>query len=224
MLTKSSLLPLVVMEPVEAGMRQHAVFRHQAAAVTCAIIRPGFQARVAGQERRQLLVERGVHQAVDAALGNARQRGQRDRQKIELERQRLAVKIAAGENLVAEYQRVIGGGVQLDGENPAALRPARRAPRREPAERSAANRRPARGRSAMCDWRISLPSSRRAQARGARQSARDAGGPRGCARRRRAACRAARRASWRRPRRRFRPVSRRLPVPGSRSPAWPACR
>ena len=76
---------------------------------------------MAGQERRQLFVQRGIHQAVDAALGDARQRRQRDRQEIQLERQRLAVEIAAGENLLAEHQRIVGGRVQLDREHAARL-------------------------------------------------------------------------------------------------------
>ena len=42
---------------------------------------------------------------------------QRDGQKVELEGQRLAVKIAAGDDLVAEHQRIVGGGVQLDRED-----------------------------------------------------------------------------------------------------------
>ena len=77
---------------------------------------------MAGKKRGQAFVEGGVHQPVDAAFGNARQRRQRDGQKIELERQRLAVKIAAGENFVVENQRIVGGRVHLDRENAAGFR------------------------------------------------------------------------------------------------------
>ena len=38
-------------------------------------------------------------------------------QEIELERQRLAVEIATRENLLAEHQRIVGGGIQFDGEH-----------------------------------------------------------------------------------------------------------
>ena len=76
---------------------------------------------MSGEEWRQFLVERGIHQAVDAPLGNAGERDQRDGQKIQLEGQRLAVEIAAREDLLPEHQRVVGGGVQLDGEDAARL-------------------------------------------------------------------------------------------------------
>ena len=45
---------------------------------------------------------------------------QRHRQEIELKGQRLAVEIAAGKDFVAEDQRVVGGGVQLDARRPGA--------------------------------------------------------------------------------------------------------
>ena len=77
----------------------------------------GFEAGVAGEEGGQVLVERRVHQAVDAALGDAGQGGERDREEVELKRQRLAVEIAAGKDLAVEDERIVGGGVQLDGED-----------------------------------------------------------------------------------------------------------
>jgi len=99
------------MEAVHAGCASTLFSATRLAAVTCAIINPDSR-RVTGQERRQLLVERGINQTIDAALRDACQCGERDGQKIELQSQRFAVEIAAGENLLAEDQRVIGGGVR----------------------------------------------------------------------------------------------------------------
>jgi hypothetical protein len=58
----------------------------------------------------QALVEVRIDQPVDAALGDAAQRGERDGGGIERESQRRAVKIAAGDHVAAgKHQRVIGG-------------------------------------------------------------------------------------------------------------------
>ena len=57
MLTKSSLLPLVVMEPSEAGWPSTRFSATSAAAVTCAIISPDSSPAMARQERRQVLVQ-----------------------------------------------------------------------------------------------------------------------------------------------------------------------
>ena len=223
MLTKSSLLPLVVIEPVDAGCASTRFSATSAAAVTCAIMKPGFQARVSGEKRRQFLVERRVHQAVDAALGDAGQRRQRDGQEIQLERQRLAVEVAAGKDLVAEHQRIVGGRIQLDREHAARFRQRvahgavdlRRAAQRVGVLHAAA------GDVRLADL---AAFEQLAQPRARSPAGPGADAPRGCGRRRPAACRAARRASARRPRRRCPRASRRRRVPGSRSRASPACR
>jgi hypothetical protein len=59
-------------------MREHAIFRHQRGGGDLHHHESRFEAGVAGEERRQLFVERGIHQAIDAALGDPGQRGERD--------------------------------------------------------------------------------------------------------------------------------------------------
>ena len=85
MLTKSSLLPLVVIEPGRCRMRQHAILRHQRRRRHLHHHEARFEAGMLGQKRRQVFVQRRIHQPVDAPLGDAGQRGQRDRQVIELQ-------------------------------------------------------------------------------------------------------------------------------------------
>jgi hypothetical protein len=72
------------------------------------------QPGVRGQERRQAGVARR-QQGVDAALGEARELGQREREVVERQRQRLAVEVAAGEDLPVggEHERVVCHRVEL---------------------------------------------------------------------------------------------------------------
>ncbi len=94
------------------------------------------EAGATGEEPRKILVERGVDQTVDTTLGNPGESGQRDRQVIERERQRLAMKISTGDNFVADDQRIIGNRVELDLEHAARL--GQRVPHRAVDLRSAA--------------------------------------------------------------------------------------
>ena len=71
MLTKSSLLPLVVMEPGEAGVASTRFSATSAAAVTWIIMNPDSRPGSAGEKRGQIFVECGIDQAIDTALGNS---------------------------------------------------------------------------------------------------------------------------------------------------------
>ena len=51
-------------------MSEHAIFGHQRGRGDLNHHESRFEAGVIGEERRQLFVERGIHQAIDAALGN----------------------------------------------------------------------------------------------------------------------------------------------------------
>ena len=62
MLTKSSWLPLVGIDPVEAGLASTRISATSAAAVTCAIINPDSRPAAEAKERRQPLVQRGIEQ------------------------------------------------------------------------------------------------------------------------------------------------------------------
>src|SRR5690606_23012892 len=103
------------------GVGQHAVVAHQGCGAHLRHHETRFETRVGGEKGRQVFVQHGVHQAVDAALGKGGKAGQRNGHVVELERHGLAVEVAAGKDLLAEDQRVVGGGVQLDGEDAAGL-------------------------------------------------------------------------------------------------------
>ena len=74
---------------------------------------------------------------------------QRQLERVERKRHRLAVEVAVREHLapLGEHDRVVGGRVQLDRRPPLRRRRPRRARRRAPAARTAASRRPAPGRT-----------------------------------------------------------------------------
>src|SRR5207244_1310896 len=60
----------------------------------------------------------GVDNALDAPLGDPRQRRQGDREHVERQGDRLPVKVAAREHVPVEHHRVVGGRVQLHGDQP----------------------------------------------------------------------------------------------------------
>ena len=113
--TWSSLLAEVGIESTLAGWASDLFSEARAAAVTWAIIRPGLQAAVAGEERGQA-GQRGVHEPLDAPLADGAQLGHRDGEQVGGHRHRLAVEVAAREQLagLGEDHRVVGGGVHLD--------------------------------------------------------------------------------------------------------------
>ena len=86
------------MESTDAGCDSTLFSLTSAAAVTCGHHESGVEAGARRQKWRQSFVERGIHQPLQAPLGDARQRAERDGQEIEREGQRLAVEVAAGED------------------------------------------------------------------------------------------------------------------------------
>ncbi len=102
MLTKSSLLPLVVMEPSRRRMREHAILGHKGSGGDLHHHESGLKAGMIGEKGGEFLVERWVHEPVHAALGDPGERRQRNGHEIQLECERLPVEVAAGDDLVAE--------------------------------------------------------------------------------------------------------------------------
>ena len=76
----------------------------------------GVEPAVDGQERRQALREARVDEPLDAPLGDARELGDGHRERVERERERLAVEVPVrdDEPLVDEDERVVRRRVQLD--------------------------------------------------------------------------------------------------------------
>ena len=106
----------------------------------------GVDAGVVGEERRQAVRAGHVEHPVGAALGHARDVGDRDGEEVQHVGDRRAVEVAVGlDPAVRQHDRVVDGGGQLtvgDGRGVRRRCPARR---RAPAASSAASRRPARG-------------------------------------------------------------------------------
>src|SRR6185437_1839459 len=98
------------------GCREDAVLGNQSGGGDLHHHEAGFESGVISEERREVLIERGIDQAVDAALGDAAEGGQRNGQVIEVEGERLAVEVAAGNDFIANDEGVVGDRVQLDGE------------------------------------------------------------------------------------------------------------
>ena len=101
-------------------------------------------AGIVGQERGQAAVEARRQQPERPPLGDRAEIGEREAERVERDRQRLAVEVAGRDHLgrVVEHQRVVGDRVEV-GEHQLARRTAApRARRRGPAPRSAASTRP----------------------------------------------------------------------------------
>jgi hypothetical protein len=106
----------VGVESTEAGCDICLFSDINAADVTSAIIKPEFKPGFC-QERRQPVVERGVDQQGDPALGNRPDFANGQRDLIRRQRDGFAVEIAAGnDRAIREHQRVIGHGVCFDHE------------------------------------------------------------------------------------------------------------
>ena len=80
-------------------MRQHFVFADQRCGGDLRHHESGIQPRAGSQKWRQTFVQSRVYQALQPALGDARQRAEGDAQKIQNEGQRLAMKISAGDDV-----------------------------------------------------------------------------------------------------------------------------
>src|SRR5439155_25498331 len=79
---------------------------------------PQLKSRNVRQKGRQAGGEVRIHHALEPALGESCQRGQRDPDHVERQSDGLAVEIAAGEHVAAEYKRIVRGGVQLRRDRP----------------------------------------------------------------------------------------------------------
>ena len=100
-------------------MRQHLAFgrdgrggdlRHHEARV---------HTGVAGEERREPLIEIGVYQPIDASFGYRGQIRHHNGEQVADHGHRLPVKIAAAQHLaVLEDERIVGGGVEFTGHDP----------------------------------------------------------------------------------------------------------
>ena len=69
------------------------------ALATCAIMKPECSPLSGGEERREPGGERRVHELLDATLADVRELGDGDRGEIERERERLAVEVAAADDV-----------------------------------------------------------------------------------------------------------------------------
>ena len=198
--TTSSLLPSVGIVSTLAGCDEHLALARERGRRYLRHHEAGIHAGIGRQERRQSLIQIGMHEPIGAALGDRREIRHHDREKIERHRDRLAVKVSAAQQSRRSRTRA-------DCRSRRSAR-ARRSPRRsiERVEhrtvhlRHAAesSRHPARAdrhggaiRGSRCRRAGRGATRRSAPARSARAH-------RGCARRTRPACRAAPRATSRR--------------------------
>ena len=76
------------------------------------------EAAVGREEGGQAVGEVRVDEPLEAPLGDARELGGGHRERVERERERLPVEVAVRDEhlVVDEHERVVGGGVQLDGD------------------------------------------------------------------------------------------------------------
>src|SRR6185437_3930700 len=79
-------------------MRQYFVLAHQCCRRDLWHHEPRVQSSSWREEWRQALVQCGIYEALDSALGNSCEGAQRDRQEIEGEGQGFAVEISSGED------------------------------------------------------------------------------------------------------------------------------
>ena len=96
-------------------MAQRLVLRHERGRHVLRDHEAGVEPAVGGEERRQAVAEVRVDEPLDATLRDVRQLGDRHRERVERERERLAVEVAGrDEQLVLdEHERVVGRRVQL---------------------------------------------------------------------------------------------------------------
>ena len=83
-------------------------------------MKPGVEPALVGQERRQAVRHRRVQHPLDPALGDRSQLREADLERVERNRDRLAVEVPVRDDLpaIGQHERVVGGGVQLDGDRP----------------------------------------------------------------------------------------------------------
>src|SRR5438270_8443518 len=81
--------------------------------------KPRFYAGMARQKRRQTFALIGIHQSINSPLTDAHQIGERNRGIIETERERRAMKISTGDDVVAvsKHEWIIGRRCGFDRQN-----------------------------------------------------------------------------------------------------------
>src|ERR1051326_2261448 len=98
-------------------MRQDFVFARQRRCRNLRDHEARIEAWMVRKKRRQVPILR-IQQTFDPPFRNVGQYGERHRHEVESKSQRLAVEIAAGENvtgiLAGEYEGIVRGAVQLD--------------------------------------------------------------------------------------------------------------
>ena len=96
-------------------MREHLVLADERRGHVLRNHEPGVEPAVDREEGGQPLGQRRVDHALGAPLGDGRQLGHGHRQRVERERDRLAVEVPVGDEhvVVDEHERVVGRGVQL---------------------------------------------------------------------------------------------------------------
>ena len=160
------------MESTLAGMGEHLVLGGERRGGHLRDHEARVEPAVAGQEGGQA-GERGVHELLDAPLADGAELGHRDGQHVGGQGDRLAVEVAAREQLAASRRRPSGCRWRRSSRSSTRARRrrrARRARRRAPAACSAGSRRPAPCRSRGATRGCALPASRRAQVARARRA------------------------------------------------------
>jgi hypothetical protein len=99
-------------------MREHLVLGHERRGDVLRDHEPGVEPALLHEERREPVRQRRIDEALDTTLGDARELGDGDREGVERERERLAVKVPCGDDqlLVDQHERVVGRSVELDGD------------------------------------------------------------------------------------------------------------
>ena len=97
-------------------MAQHLVLRDERRGDVLRDHEAAVQPAVGREERRQAVGEVRVDEPLDAPLGDARELGDRHRERVERERERLAVEVAVRDErvVVDEHERIVGRRVELD--------------------------------------------------------------------------------------------------------------
>ena len=116
MLTWSSLPALDGIESTLAGWQSTLFSLTSDALATCAIMKPECSPLAGGEERREPGRQRRVHELLDAPLADVRELGDRHRGEVERERERLAVEVAAADDVgaaVVASRKTLGLSVTL---------------------------------------------------------------------------------------------------------------
>src|SRR5712691_7447917 len=89
-------------------MRQHFILADQGGGGDLRHHEAGVEPGASGEKRRQAFIQRWIDEALNPPLGNSGERAERDAKEVEHERDRLAMKISAREDVA-----VFSGGASL---------------------------------------------------------------------------------------------------------------